>query len=118
MLANLDERIKDKILIQYYNTCVIYDFKNAEYRSVLTLFFNSWSVLVCRKFSDSKFQSCGPVIEKEFLTNEVHLNFGISIRRFVLFDLQLYRVLFLKVSMSVRYEGAMPCNALQTSIIT
>ena len=36
-------------------------------------------------------------------------------RRFVLFDLRLYRVLFLKVSMSARYDGAMPCNALLTS---
>ena len=56
MLANTDGRIKDKILIQYYNTtCVIYDFKNAEYRYVLTLFLNSWSVLVCQMFSGSKF---------------------------------------------------------------
>ena len=36
-------------------------------------------------FSGSKFQSCGPIIEKEFLANEAHLNFG-TIRRFVLFD--------------------------------
>ena len=57
MLANIDERINDKILIQYYNTtCVIYDLKNADYRSVLTLFLDSWSVLVCRMFSGSKFQ--------------------------------------------------------------
>ena len=77
MLANIDERIKDKILIQYYNTtCVIYDLKNAQYRYVLSLFLNSWSVLVCRMFSGSKFQSCGPRIEKEFLANELHLNFG------------------------------------------
>ena len=54
---------------------------------VLTLLLNSWSVFVCRMFSGSKFQSCGPVIEKEFLANEVHLNFG-TIRRFVLFDLK------------------------------
>ena len=47
-------------------------------------------------FSGSKFQSCGP-IEKEFLASEVHLNFG-TIRRFVLFDLKLYRVLFLKLA--------------------
>ena len=32
--------------------------------------------------------------------------------------LVLLRVLFLKVSMSIRYEGAMSCNALQTGIIT
>ena len=36
-------------------------------------------------FSGNKFPSCGPVIEKEFLVNEVHLNFC-TIRRFVLFD--------------------------------
>ena len=35
-------------------------------------------------FSGSKFQSCGPVIEKEFLANEAHLNFG-TIRSYVLF---------------------------------
>ena len=41
MLANIDGRIKDKILIQYYSTtCVMYDFKNAEYKYVLTLFLN------------------------------------------------------------------------------
>ena len=39
MLANIDEKIKDRILIQYYNTtCVIYDLKNAEYRYVLSKF--------------------------------------------------------------------------------
>ena len=42
-------------------------------------------------FSGSKFQRCGPVIEKEFLANEAHLNFG-TIRRFVLFDLKLHRL--------------------------
>ena len=60
-------------------------------------------------FSGSKFQSCGSVIEKEFLANEAHVNFC-TIIRFVL--LKLYRVLLIKVSMSVRYEGAMSCNAL------
>ena len=35
----------------------------------------------------------------------MHLNFG-TIRRLVLFDLKLYRVLFLKVSMPVRYDYA------------
>ena len=35
MLANIDERIKDKIL-----TCVIYDFKKAEYRYVLSFILN------------------------------------------------------------------------------
>ena len=34
-------------------------------------------------FSGSNFQSRGPVIEKEFVANEAHLNFG-TIRRFVL----------------------------------
>ena len=38
-------------------------------------------------FSGSKFQRCGPVIEKEFLANEAHLNFG-NLRRSVLFDLK------------------------------
>ena len=51
------------------------------YRYVLTLLLNSWSVLVCRMFSGSKFQSCGPVIK--VLANEAHFNFG-TIRRFVL----------------------------------
>ena len=42
----------DKILIRCnYTTCVIFDFKNAEFRYVLTLLLNSWSVLVCRMFS-------------------------------------------------------------------
>ena len=36
-------------------------------------------------FSGSKFQSCGPVIEKEFLANEVHLNFG-TIRKMLTFQ--------------------------------
>ena len=62
-------------------------------------------------FSGSKFQSCGPVIEKEFLANEAHWNFG-TIIRFVLFDLRLYRVPFLKVSMSVKYVDAIPQNQL------
>ena len=36
-------------------------------------------------FSGSKFPSCGPVIEKEFLANEVHLNFGTISYCFLLF---------------------------------
>ena len=74
MLANIDERIKDKILIQCYNTtCVIYVFKNAEYMYmyVLTLFLNSLNVLVCQMFSGSKFQSCGPVIGVELVSDHL-----------------------------------------------
>ena len=78
--------INDKIVIQYNTTCVIYDFKNAEYMYVLALLLHFWSVLVCRMFSGSTFQSCGPVTEKEFLANEAHLNFC-TITRFVLFVL-------------------------------
>ena len=55
-------------------------------------------------FSGSKFQNRGPIIEKEFLANEAHLNFA-TIGRFVLFDLRLYRVLFLTILVS-RAEAA------------
>ena len=66
-------------------------------------------------FSGSKFQRCGPVIEKEFLANEAHLNFG-NLRRSVLFDLKSYIVCCFEVT-GFKTKSAQGSHSLSSVLV-